>query len=232
MLTDIIRALVLGATPVGAFTFLVLQWSVAAGKLQPFADSKSLDKQINAQKKAKSAAKKAAKLAAKQAKAAKSESAVAEDAVPAEPAKYKNPFHKDAGRDFFHSKIMFFGGGFYGTMALFAYTVIEMGEIWQFLGVVFTPGEWFRNLGFDLIIQFLINSIMNIVAAFTWFMTLPRYVDIGNGWIWLGAAYVGYIAGVRLVAEAGEEVWAALTTWRDSAFRAFGERVKRIKEKP
>lgn len=230
MLTDIIRALLLGAVPVGAFTFLVLQWSVSAGKLQPFSDSKSLDKQFNAQKKAKSEAKKAAKLAAKQVKAAKSEK-LSTDVPETEPAKYKNPFHKDAGRDFFHSKIMFFGGGFYGTMALFAYTVIEIEEIWQFLGVVFTPGEWFRNLGFDLIIQFLINSVMNIVAAFTWFMTLPDYVDIGNGWIWLGAAYIGYMAGVRIVAEAGDDVWAALIAWRDSAFRTVGEQVKRIKEK-
>ncbi len=218
MLTEIIRAAVLGATPVAAFTFLVLQWSVAAGKLAPFSDGKSLEKQYKDQKKARKAEKKAAK-------SAKQESGDAEE-KPRKPL-----FDKNTRDDFFHNKAMFFGGGFYGTMALFTYVIIEIDEIWQFLGVVFTPGAWFQNLGFDLIINFFINSIMNIVNAFIWFKTLDDYVRIGNGWIWLGAAYLGYMAGVRLVAEAGDEVWAWLVATRKKSTGKLSALLTRISEK-
>ena len=198
MLVEIIRSLVFAAVPVMAFTFMLLQWSVAAGKLAPFNNREDLDKQYDEQKKAREKEKKAAKDAKNTGEKKQKES---------QPLR----FDKQARDNFFHNKAMFFGGGFYGTMALFTYVIIEVEEIFQFLGVVFTPGEWFVNLGFDLIIKFFINSIMNIVSAFIWFQTLTDYVRINHdGWIWLVAAYLGYLAGVRLVAEAGDEIWAWL----------------------
>lgn len=218
MLIEIIRAAVLGATPVAAFTFLLLQWSVAAGKLAPFSDGKSLEKQYKDQKKARQAEKKAAKAAKQEGHDTKEKS--------------RRPlFDKNTRDDFFHNKAMFFGGGFYGTMALFTYVIIEIDEIWQFLGVVFTPGAWFENLGFDLIINFFINSVMNIVSAFIWFKTLADYVRIGNGWIWLGAAYLGYMAGVRLVAHAGDEIWAWLLDKRSQGAGKLGAILTRMSEK-
>lgn len=218
MLVEIIRAAVLGAVPVAAFTFLLLQWSVAAGKLAPFSDGKSLEKQYKDQKKARQAEKKAAKAARQEGHDVKEK--------PRKPL-----FDKKTRDDFFHNKAMFFGGGFYGTMALFTYVIIEIDEILQFLGVVFTPGAWFQNLGIDLIINFFINSIMNIVNAFIWFKTLDDYVRIGNGWIWLGAAYLGYIAGVRLVAEAGDEIWAWLLAKRAEGVGKLGAILTRLSEK-
>lgn len=199
MIVDGIRALLFGSLPVAAFTFLVLQWSIASGRLSPFEDSKSLHKQFKDQKKAVTEAKAEAK---RRKKAGES----IEEKAPKQPL-----IHKDVGRDFIHNKVMFFGGGFYGTMALFTYGVVEIGEIFGFLGVVFTPGEWFKNLGFDLIIQFFINSIMNIVAAFIWFKTLTDYVTVGNGFVWLAAAYLGYLAGLKIVSHRGDIIWAHLT---------------------
>ncbi len=207
MVTEIIRALIMGALPVMTFTFLVLQWSVAAGKLASFSNREDLDKQYEEQKKAREEEKKKKHMKAQASDSQKEENTSASPKMPR--------FEKKARDDFFHNKAMFFGGGFYGTMALFTYVIIEIEEIVQFLGVVFTPDAWFANLSIGLIVDFFINSIINIISAFIWFNTLTDYVSIHHsGWIWLGAAYVGYLAGVRLVAEAGDEIWAWLNTKR------------------
>lgn len=201
MIGESIRAILLGGLPVAVFTFLVLQWSIASGRLEVFADSQELQKQFKDRKKARAEKKKTEK-------AAKTSGV---SATGPQTGKLDKPaFYKDLGRDFFHNKIMFFGGGFYGMMALLTYGIVEVGEIWQFLGVVFTPGQWFDHLGFDLIIGFIVNSIINLVRAFTWFVTLPDYVTVNNGWIWLLAAYVGYMAAIKLVSERGDLIWAQL----------------------
>ncbi len=220
MIGDSIRAILFGSAPVAAFTFLILQWSITSGRLSRFDDSKGLKQQFKDHKKTKSEAKAEAKRRKK----------AGEEPAPAPP---KKPFlHKDAGSDLLHNKVMFFGGGFYGTMALFAYFVIEVGEIFEFLGVVFSPGEWFDYLGFDLIIGFIINSFTNIGLAFAWFVTLPNYVNMDNGWIWLLAAYAGYIVGVKLVSQQGDLIWArlgaAVGRGTDTAGEKFAELKTRI----
>ncbi len=219
MFGEIVRSLILGGIPVAAFTYLVLQWSVMSGRLAPFTDEKALEEQYKEQRKAK----KAEKMAAKEALEKGEEPPKKEDNRPL--------FDKSRGEDFLHNKVMFFGGGYYGTMALFAYMVIELDEIFEFLGVVFTPGAWFEYLTFNLIIGFFINTIMNIVGAFTWFLTLQNYVNMGNGWIWLGASYVGYIAGVKLVAEAGDEIWAWLKEKRQTLSGKLSAAIKKASEK-
>ena len=220
MFGEIIRAILFGSVPVAAFTFLVLQWSIVSGRLSRFDDNKGLEQQFKDRKKVKAEAKAERKRREK----------AGEEAEP-KPAK-KPFFHKGAGSDLLHNKVMFFGGGFYGTMALFAYFVIEVGEIFEFLGVVFTPGEWFDNLGFDLIIGFVINSFTNIGLAFAWFVTLPKYVSMGNGWIWLLAAYAGYMVGVKLVSQQGDLIWArlgdAVGRGTDTASEKFAELKIRI----
>lgn len=202
MIGESIRAILFGGLPVAVFTFLVLQWSIASGRLRRFEDSKGLERQFKDHKKAKKAAKEEAKADAKKRKETGEE--------PEATAPKKPFFHRQVGSDLLHDKVMFFGGGFYGMMALFAYFVIEVGEIFQFLAVVFTPGAWFENLGFDLVIGFIINTFVNIGLAFAWFVSLPKYADIGNGWIWIAAAYGGYMAGLKLVSRKGDLVWAQL----------------------
>jgi hypothetical protein len=62
---------------------------------------------------------------------------------------------------------------------------------------------------------------MNIVAAFIWFQTLPKYVDVNNGFIWLGAAYLGYLGGVHFTKLKGDEAWQLLST----GFQKFKEKL-------
>jgi hypothetical protein len=45
-----------------------------------------------------------------------------------------------------------------------------------------------------------------LITAFVWFDTLPEYIAIDNGLIWLGASYLGYLA------------------WRDNSRMDTGER--------
>jgi len=39
---------------------------------------------------------------------------------------------------------------------------------------------------------------------------LPNHIDMGNGWIWLGAAYAGYALGTRLSTHYGDVIWKKL----------------------
>ena len=105
---------------------------------------------------------------------------------------------------------MFFGSGFYGTMAVLTYILIEILEIWEFLVGMLSPSTWIDKLGLDLVIQFFVNSITNLVAAFVWFSTLPEYVAIDNGFIWLAASYLGYLGGLRLTSLMGDELWGKM----------------------
>jgi hypothetical protein len=99
-------------------------------------------------------------------------------------------------------------------MAFFTYILIEVGEIADFLKVVFTPGAWFQNLGIQLIIEFFINSIMNFVYAMIWFVTLQKYFSIQYGLVWLAMTYAGYYSGLKLTSMHGDTLWAKLIAFR------------------
>ena len=114
--------------------------------------------------------------------------------------------------DLLHSKIIFFGGGFYGTMAVVTYALVEMVEIWAFLLGIIDPDTWINDIGLGLFIDFFVNSVTNLIAAFVWFETLPDYITINNGFIWLAAAYGGYLAGLRLTSEMGDVIWEKIRT--------------------
>ena len=195
--------MVLGAIPVAAFTFLTLQWSISTGRLNKFTDKEDLKKQFKNSTKARKEAKAQAKLDKYSAKMG---------GVPITQPVKKPLFDKSRGADIFHNKLLSFGGGFYGTMALITYVLIEIKEIYQFLGKILQPSTWLDNLGIGLIIDLIINSITNLIAAFVWFLTLPDYISMQNGFIWLAAAYGGYLYGLKVVKENGDEVWSRLAT--------------------
>lgn len=204
MVFEIVRAAVYGAMPVAFFTFLILQWSIASGRLRRFDSGENLHRQY----------KKHSKAARKPGK--DRESGLEDDERPL--------FHKRAAGDLFHNKVTFFGGGFYGTMAVLTYILIEAVEIWQFLIGLVDPYTWINRIGLDLIIEFLVNSFTNLVAAFVWFNTLPEYIDIDNGFIWLGASYLGYLAGLRLTAEKGDWIWEKMPEWYDRVAQCLRSR--------
>ena len=193
MVLEIVRASVYGMLPVAFFTFLILQWSISSGRLRRFDSGENLHRQYKKHSKA-----------ARKSKRDKESNLKDED---------RSLFHKRAAGDLFHNKITFFGGGFYGTMAVLTYTLIEAVEIWQFLVGLADPSTWINKIGFDLFIEFLLNSIINLVAALVWFNTLPEYIIINNGFIWLGASYLGYLAGLRLTAEKGDWIWEEMPGW-------------------
>lgn len=201
MFGEIIRATILGALPVACFTFLTLQWSIASGRLPKFTDKKDLKAQY---KKLSQAAKEAKKKAKEEAKKKKELEA-------SEPEEKKPFFHKGKGGDLLHGKVMFFGGGFYGTMALFTYLIVEIDEITNFLGKIVDFEHWRFSFSIDFIIDLIINSIINMVQAFIWFDTLPEYVRVNEGWIWLIAAYLGYLSGIRFTRDRGDETWEKMS---------------------
>lgn len=194
MFFELVRAAIFGALPVGVFTFLTLQWSISSGRLGKFTDKKDLKQQF---KNVSDAAKEAKKKAKEDKKAGKEQ--------PKKPI-----FHERSGGDFLHGKIMSFGGGFYGTMALLTYVLIEIVEIAGFLGKIVDLENWRLRFSIDFIVDLIINSIMNLVAAFIWFITLPDYIPMEEELIWLGAAYLGYLSGLRFTREHGDEAWAQL----------------------
>lgn len=112
--------------------------------------------------------------------------------------------------DLLHNKIVSFGGGYYGTMAVLTYALIECLEIWQFLVAMLDPDTWFNRLGIELVIEFLVNSITNLVAAFVWFSTLPGYIRIDNGWVWLAVTYAAYWLALQITVVAGDTLWDRL----------------------
>lgn len=104
---------------------------------------------------------------------------------------------KEKETNFALKKWMTFGGGFYGTAAFYTYFVIELLEIINFIGKMLDPANWTINIGIDLIVNFIINSIMNFVSAILWF----QYWEIGdNSYIWINflAAYAGYFLGSKM----------------------------------
>ena len=183
MVIEIIKAIIMGGLPVALFTFLIVQWSIASGRMEPFNDEDGLQKQFKAYAK------------------------VQKDAHKNDNKPSRN---RHFGGDLFHKKIMSFGGGFYGTMAILTYLLIETLEIFSFLGKIFTPDSWSLNLSINLIIDFIINSVMNFVAAITWFMTLPDYLPVNMGWVWLIVAYAGYLAGLEITSQHGANLWEKL----------------------
>ena len=203
MVFEILKAVFLGALPVMVFTFLILQWSIRSGRLQAFNGEASLQKQYKEQIQAQKTARKAAKK-----EVGKQRKTMAEKT-----GNGKNTplFSKQRGGDIFHGKVMSFGGGFYGTMAVMTYALIELIEVWQFFAKIFGPGSWFENIGIDMLVAFIINSVMNFVAAFLWFNTLTDYLPVGNGWVWLGAAYLGYMSALKLVTHYGDDIWKRLS---------------------
>lgn len=179
------------------FTFVVFQWLVASGRIERFVDQDGLQQQLKTQ--------------ASDSKRVRRERK--------QDPEY-SPFHERAAGDFFHNKILSFGGGFYGTMALMTYALIEAVEVWQFLLSVFDPDSWIDRLVPGMIVEFLINSLMNLVSAFIWFATLPDYIHMDSGLIWLAAAYGGYLGGLQLVSRWGDDLWS----WLAARLRALRKR--------
>ncbi len=98
------------------------------------------------------------------------------------------------------NKWLYFGGGFYGLMALITYFYIEIGEIFDFIGKLFqlNLSQLLSQVSINLLVDMLINAIRNLVDAFVWFNYWDGKIVMKNGWYWLIAAYIGYLLGAQI----------------------------------
>jgi hypothetical protein len=98
------------------------------------------------------------------------------------------------------NKWLYFGGGFYGLMALITYFYIEIGEIFDFIGKLFqlNLSQLLSQVSINLLVDMLINAIRNLVDAFVWFNYWDGKIVMKNGFYWLIAAYVGYLLGAQI----------------------------------
>lgn len=91
-----------------------------------------------------------------------------------------------------------FGGGFYGVVAFFTYTVIELQDI---AGTIMGFGgfmDFLRQLDISLIIDMFIEALMNFVMAVAWPAYWISSIDAAYAWVWFPAAYLGYWQGLKL----------------------------------
>lgn len=97
-----------------------------------------------------------------------------------------------------HSKWLFFGGGYYGIMALGTYAHVELVEVYEFFRDFSSISNFIDQISFGALIRLIIDSFLNIIPAFTWFLYWPKIFVMHSGWYWLGASYAGYHVGSYL----------------------------------
>ena len=91
-----------------------------------------------------------------------------------------------------------FGGGFYGVAAFFTWTIIEVSDL---IAMVMEFGgflQFLKALGFNLVIEVIIEAIMNFVSAMIWPFYWLQRIDTGHTWLWFLTAYGGYWVGLKL----------------------------------
>jgi hypothetical protein len=177
MVGSIFSAFLFAFIPLFAISYLLIAWALKSGKMGDFTDRKGFESAVKSMRDKNQQLK-----------------------------KDKSKKKKLQEENLIARKWFDFGGGFYGLMALLTYAYIEILEVFQFIGklVDLTIAKILSNLGFDILIAFLINSIMNLVSAFIWFIFWPQEIGMSDGWIWLIAAYLGYLAGGKMARERPE----------------------------
>ncbi|MEJ8567261.1 hypothetical protein [Elongatibacter sediminis] len=101
-----------------------------------------------------------------------------------------------------HEKWLEFGGGFYGVVALITFVRIEVSEVTDWLFRSGSPFDVLARLDIGLLVNVIIQSIMNFVAAITWPVYWLGELRGQSALLWLITAYAGYWLGIRLAALA------------------------------
>ena len=99
-----------------------------------------------------------------------------------------------AGKNPIHDRWMWFGSGFYGLAALWTLVVIEVGEFIDLLWNLPRLGSLLENGLIATVIDFFIEQLSNLLAAFLWFSYWPADSVL----VWVGVAWLGYWAGVEI----------------------------------
>jgi hypothetical protein len=89
-------------------------------------------------------------------------------------------------------KFLKFGGGFYGILTLMTYLHIEIYQVLDFMRSFTGFQDFIDSLGWHMIINFFLEAIMNMIAAFLWPIYWVKYLPIGSFWVWLIVAIVAH----------------------------------------
>jgi hypothetical protein len=176
MIIEAIRASLFAGIPILVITYLLVSRAIVSNRLENFSDTKSLNL--------------AMKNMSKKYKEDKKQN--------------KRDKNKHTGELLNNNRVLnkwlYFGGGFYGLMALITYFYIEIGEIFGFIGKLFklSFSQLMSQVSFNLLIDLFIDAIRNIIDAFVWFSYWDDQITMKNGWYWLIAAYLGYMLGAQI----------------------------------
>ncbi len=171
MLVEFIKAFFMAGIPVGAAAYLMVWWAIRSQYLERTTDMKTFEKSVKRLSERRSGKKKKN----------------ADGEQEAEEKPRLNPVH---------NKWLAFGGGFYGLVATITFVIVEIGEVWDFLGNLADSLRQLADFSLDMVISFFINSLMNFFTALAWPVYWIPEVR-GEFWIWFLAAYAGYWLGVK-----------------------------------
>ncbi len=101
-------------------------------------------------------------------------------------------------RDFVHEKWLKFGGGFYGIVAFYTYTVVEVTEIADMVMNVGGIISFLQQLDLGVIIGIFIEALINFIKAMVWPVYWMSAIDSERIWLWLVITYLGYWQGMRV----------------------------------
>lgn len=164
LLVEIFRALLLGALPIGVFTFALVWWALRGGHFTEALDANALESEMKAMVETNKKSKRGVKVR-------------------------QHPVQK---------KWASFGGGFYGVVAFFTYTVIEVQDIVATIMSFGGIGDFLRQLSIGLFIDMFIEALMNFFMAVAWPAYWISSIDAAYVWVWFPAAYLGYWQGLKL----------------------------------
>jgi len=198
LISEIWRSLWSMALPVGAFSFALVWWSINRGYLQGDGGVSGVGKEIKA-------------LSDERKKARKLRGKIKKGKAPEQPVEERR-------FDPVQEKWLKFGGGFYGVVAFYTYALVEWREIADFIANFGGLLEMLRRIGIGAVIELLVNSIINFVAAIAWPVYWIRQASGAYIWVWFVAAYAGYWLGIRLALTARQQGWGSgwLVTPRDA----------------
>jgi hypothetical protein len=168
---EVIWASLLVGLPVGVFTLALVWWALQRGYLKESTNTNALRLELKAM--------------SGSAKKKKKQTAGDEN-------QKQHPLQKKWAK---------FGGGFYGIVAFFTYIVIEAREIISTITHLGGFFDFIRQLGFDVIIQMLVQAMLNFVFAMIWPVYWMQRIETARVWVWFLLAYAGYWAGLKLAQE-------------------------------
>lgn len=93
---------------------------------------------------------------------------------------------------------LYFGGGYYGTVAFLIFVKIELTQFFDFISDIDGMMTYFANFGIGDIVAFFIDQLMNVISAFIWPVSyLQRYDSIFHFIIMVVITYFAYQKGCQ-----------------------------------